>query len=862
MPSLEPGERLGPYEIVSPLGAGGMGEVYRARDSRLDREVAVKILPREMAADPERLRRFEVEARAVGQLNHPGLLTLHDLGEHDGQPYLVTELLEGRSLREVLEHGALAPRKALELAAQVARGLAAAHEKGVVHRDLKPDNLFVTREGRAKILDFGLAKLRSKASAASNLATGDTVVEHTDPGTLLGTVGYMSPEQVQGEPADARSDLFSLGAVLYEMLAGKRAFARRSAVETMTAILREEPAELETGGGRPVPPGLERILRRLLEKDPQQRFQSAADLAYDLESLSVLSDETRIGSAAPLVARRRAGFVFPLLALLAGAGVTWWLASLARQPATAPSFQRITFRRGNVLHGRFAPDGQTVVYAAAWDGAPAELFLARTEEAGESRPIGLARANLLAVSSRSELAVLLKDDYLGSTTGQGLLARLPLVGGAPREVLEGVIAADWSPDGAELAVLRVVEGRSRLEYPMGRSIAEWGALGPVTIRVSPDGDRIAFWEAEADGLHAALSTIGRDGGKLPVSSGWQRIDSFTWAPSGRELLVTGRRGGDTALWAIAPGGEPRVLLRSPDRLAVHDVARDGRLLVERETSRLGLLARPPGVGEERELAWMDVSVVAGISADGTQLLFGENGEGGGAHGAAFLRGTDGGPPVRLGEGRATRLSPDGRTALVIGGSPPELILLPTGAGEPRKVELGALTPFIVSWFMPDGERLIAVASAPTGEVGVYLVTPGGGAPAKIAGEEVIDGVAISPDGASVAFQTQDGSVAIYPTGGGEIRPGAGFEPGDVPIHWSADGRTVYARRKGELPERVFAVDVASGRRTLWRTLMPSDSTGVIGIDAVAIAPETGAYAYSYSRITTSDLYLVSGLDLR
>ncbi len=288
--TLPNGTRLGPYEIVAPLGAGGMGEVYRARDHRLERDVAVKVLPERLAADPHALARFEREAKAVAALSHPNILAIHDFETHDGVRYAVTELLDGGSLREHLEGGTVSPRKAVEYALQIARGLAAAHEKGIVHRDLKPENVFVSRDGHVKILDFGLAKAVEPRSLDS-ATKAPTVAEATEPGTVLGTVGYMSPEQVRGRSADARSDIFSFGTVLYEMLTGRRAFRAESAVETMSAILTEEPPDFSEAGARTVAPGLERIVRRCLEKDPAQRFQNARDLGFAIEAVSGLSSE-------------------------------------------------------------------------------------------------------------------------------------------------------------------------------------------------------------------------------------------------------------------------------------------------------------------------------------------------------------------------------------------------------------------------------------------------------------------------------------------------------------------------------------------------------------------------------------------
>src|SRR5579862_3521071 len=332
--SLPPGTKLGPYEIIAPIGAGGMGEVFRAKDTRLGRDVAIKVLPETFAKDADRLRRFEQEARSVAALNHPNILAIHDIGEFNGAPYLVSELLEGHSLRVEMNNGALPTRRAVEYAAQIAQGLAAAHDKGIVHRDLKPENVFVTHDGRLKILDFGLAKLAKLHAATDDSATltlADAQQE-TTPGVVLGTVGYMSPEQVRGEPADARSDIFALGTILYEMLSGQRAFRRDTSAETMTAILKEDPPEISTTS-KPISPAIERTVRRCLEKKPQQRFQSARDLAFDLEGLSGTTAGSGLHAAAgssaeSTIATPSRNWLIPLVAglilALAAAAAGWF----------------------------------------------------------------------------------------------------------------------------------------------------------------------------------------------------------------------------------------------------------------------------------------------------------------------------------------------------------------------------------------------------------------------------------------------------------------------------------------------------------------------------------------------------------
>ncbi len=342
---VAPGTRLGPYEILAPLGAGGMGEVYRARDTRLDRTVAIKILPTAFASDAERLQRFEQEARAIAALNHPNILAIHDVGSYNGCPYLVSEFLEGTTLHHRLNEGALSPRKATELALQMARGLGAAHDRGIVHRDLKPENVFLTRDGNLKILDFGLAKLaRPEVSPGGEETLATAASPATTPGIVMGTAGYMSPEQVRGMAADHRSDIFSFGAILYEMLAGGRAFQRDTSVETMTAILKEEPPEL-VESGRAIPPAVYRIVRRCLEKEPEQRFQSAKDLAFALEAVSGTSGPTAAlppGAAPRFLPFIRTAFVAGAVCVVV-ATAAYFLGRGRASPV--PELRRLTFSR-------------------------------------------------------------------------------------------------------------------------------------------------------------------------------------------------------------------------------------------------------------------------------------------------------------------------------------------------------------------------------------------------------------------------------------------------------------------------------------------------------------------------------------
>src|SRR5262245_9323051 len=540
--NLSSGARVGPYEIVAPLGAGGMGEVYRARDQRLEREVALKLLPPAFAKDEERVRRFEQEARAAGQLNHPNILQIHDIGAYERSPYIVSELLEGQTLRERLRAGALTARKAVDYALQTAHGLAAAHERSIVHRDLKPENLFLTKDGRIKILDFGLAKLKEADGATDATAPTMPGPSKTQPGAVLGSCGYMAPEQVRGRPVDHRGDIFALGVIMYEMLTGHAAFSGDSAVEVMSNILTTEPADLSLSG-KAIPPALARVVEHCMEKSADERFQSARDLAFGLEALSGFShaslSPSQVQAAQVSPRRRRARFLVPALVGLAllAAGGGFLLGQRASRTAL-PSFHQITFLRVTVIDVRVSPDGQTMVYDAAWDGEPLALYATR-KESPESRSLNLERTQLLAMSRSGEIAISLGAHLIGqgNFVRAGTLARAPLGGGAPREILEDVQQADWaeSEGGARLCVVRQVGGRTRLELPPGKVLFE--TAGWISHpRVAPDGDGVAFLDHPVpadDGGEVALVDGG--GHKRTLSSGWMTVQGLAWHPKTGEI---------------------------------------------------------------------------------------------------------------------------------------------------------------------------------------------------------------------------------------------------------------------------------------------------------------------------------------
>ena len=847
--TLSAGTRLGPYEILAPLGAGGMGEVYRARDTRLGREVAVKVLPASFSQEADRLRRFEQEARAASALNHPNIVTLHDVGQHEGAPYVVTELLEGETLRARLATGALSPRKATEYAIQIAQGLAAAHEKGIVHRDLKPENLFITEDGRVKILDFGLAKLIQPETASQQQTSIPTISPGTEPGVVMGTVGYMSPEQVKGQSADHRSDIFSFGAILYEMLSGRRAFRGDSAVETMSAILKEEPPDLgETN--KSLSPGLERLVRHCLEKSPAQRFQSARDLAYDLESLSGLSSPGLLKSPPVSSARRRMLLTAGLLVLAALAG--WLLHARLRRPVL-PDYRQVTYRRGVVYGARFAPDGDTIVYAASWNGQPIRVYSTRVGST-ESRDLGLPPADLLAVSRSGELAICLGRKSIFSPC---TLARVPLAGGAPREISADVYQADWAPDGRELALIRRLPDRNVIEYPVGKVLYQT-PNSLYSVRFSPRGDLLAFAEENA-GYQSEIAVLDLAGKKRTLTRPFFSRYA-AWRPSGDEIWFddADRGGFTTSIHAVTLSGRERLVRADAMTISASDFARDGRILMlsfALSSSMTAVIAGQPG---ERNVSWLDYSSVDAISADGGTILFDEWGEGGGRNSAFYLWRLNEPAAVRLGEGVGLALSPDAHSVLVAPPALNELALQPTGTGQPRSLGKHNIEVNSAS-FLPDGSGIVFSGREPGRAWRLYRQSLSGDEAPKPVSEEGLTGdrLAISPNGRIVATRGKDQKMCLYPLSAEVPRC---FEAalGDEPLGWSSDARSIFVYGINELPGRIDRMDVDSGRRVLWKNFGPDDLAGVQRFERVAMAPGGASYVYSTERVFCT-LFVVGGL---
>jgi hypothetical protein len=828
-----------------------MGEVYRAHDPHLKRDVALKIV-RHPSASADQLARFTREARAASSLNHPNIVAVYDAGIEAGTPYVVTELLEGETLRARLDRGPIPFRKASDYGIQIALALDAAHAGHIWHRDVKPANVFLMNDGRVKLLDFGIAKLAERTwHAEANEPTGDP----SESREVIGTAGYMSPEQVLGKAVDHRADIFALGAVLYEMFTRSRAFKRGSSVETMNAVLHEDPPDPLTLNPA-LPPIAATIVRRCLEKNKEERFQSARDLAFDLQQLREVTTSGRQPRIRSFAARRKVirGFVIASV-LLAAVAAGMWL----RPSAEPPTFDQLTFRRARIGGARFVGDTQSVLYSEAAAGNQLELWRLDSAESLAARRLEFAAGAEILAAQAGQLALSINRRFVMGQRFVGTLAAAPLAGGEPRELEENIEDADLDLSGKELAIVRSVGGMggiSLLEFPRGtvRYRTDHSIRSP---RVSRDSQRIAFLEdnigAGEGGWVSVLDLRRNVVSKLTARRGSAR--GVAWSASGSEIWFTaGETRISRVLRAVTPGGTERVVMRAPGPLTLWDIARDGRVLLTRDEERRFLIGQPPGQTGEHDLSLFDDSGLADVADDGQWVLFSDRF-------GVYLRRTDGGLQSDLGltDAYADDLSPDGTFILATRPGVPELVALPRKAGPHLKVPAYNIVSYNGARWFPDNQRILfSGRDGPEKKLRSFVQDLRGGGPKPLT-PEGIWAVSLDKGGAWAAAigDTQDG-ISLWPVDGGPSRLVPGSRSGDRPIAWTDDGQALWIFRRGEVPLQIIRLDIKSGNRQIWKTLSALDYTGVYSITEFAITPSGDAYFYSFRRLL-SQLYQVRGL---
>lgn len=799
------GKQLGHYQILSFIGAGGMGEVYAAQDARLGRKVAIKLLLAGVAHDADRLRRFAQEARAVGMLNHPNILTIHDVGTHQGAPYLVSELLEGETLRERLKDGAFPPFKAVDIALQLTRGLAAAHERGIVHRDLKPENLFITTDGRVKVLDFGLAKLTQPQFNGTDAKAQAFSIIRSNPGLVMGTVGYMAPEQLRGEEADHRADIFAFGVILYEMLTGERPFRGDSMAETMSAILKQETPEL------PAPlsaqaPGLERIIRRCLEKNPQQRFQSASDLGFALEALTSsalghsgsrldataasdgkVNEETRT-----LLLKLKRSRIGPLGWLGWALAGVFMLATIGltiahfRRPTLLTRIVPFTSFPGHKSRPVFSPDGNQIAFC--WDGESGNDPGIYVKLIDSGTPLRLASLNSVFDTELDWSPDGRSIAFIRRGDGGGIFT-VPALGGPERKLADVADDFAWSPDGKTLAItsraapqapssisLLVLETgeRRRLTTPQAE------AFGDRSPAFSPDGQSLAFIRSPNFLVGDIYLTPVAGGEPVRLTSdNLQLEDGLTWTADGREIVYSSPRGGLPSLWRVSAfGGKTRRLIGIGEYAFNPSVARQGGRLayVYRRVDRN--IWRAPGPNSTAQgsapiklIASSREEVSPQYSPDGKRIVFVSD---------------------RTGSREIWLCASDGQDAVQLtnfGGS---------HTGTPR--------------WSPDG-RQIAFDSRPEGQSDIYLISPEGGRPRRVTAENFDDVLpSWSRDGRWIYFASKRGGdwqIWKVPAEGGQavqVTSNGGYQARE-----SADGEYLYYAKR---EPGIWRMPVAGGAESL------------------------------------------------
>jgi serine/threonine protein kinase/Tol biopolymer transport system component len=861
---LFPGAKLGPYEIVAAIGAGGMGEVYRARDTRLGRDVAIKVLPQHLSSNSELRERFDREARAISSLNHARICTLHDVGHQEGVDFLVMEYLEGESLAERLRKEPLSLKETLKIGIEVCEALDVAHRAGIVHRDLKPGNIMLTKSG-TKLMDFGLAKASVGNAAGSGkapLLSATVTISGPSPmspltgaGQVVGTIQYMSPEQIEGKEADARSDVFAAGAVLYEMATRKRPFDGKSQISVASAILEKDPEPISSV--RPLtPPAFEHVVSTCLAKNPDDRYQSARDVKHELKWIADGSSQLTALAAKPVSKGGRKFLPWAVAALFALALPAVFFLAKGNKPDV--QYTSITYRQGKLEAARFSRDGQTIIYSGEWEGEVPQVATTRIGSP-ESRALGIPSATLAAVSASDELAILRGCEYIFLMDCGGTLASVSLAGGSPRDLTGNVAYADWSPDGKQLVVSKFSASGAQLEYPPGHILFQQKSGWFSHPRFSPDGKLIAFENHPiVDQDDGVVEIVDLSGKATVLSKEFISLEGLAWSPNGNEVWFAGdssaRTGWADSIRAVTLSGKERSILLLPS-LRLHDIARDGRVLLSHENWRRQLLGFFPGDKNEHPYSWLDDTNPTSLSADGRVMSFTEGGEVYYIEGErlGYYRPTDGSGAVRVGGG-STVVSPDGKSLLVYSQKSTKLLVQPIGLGEPRELSTPGLTAFDHAVWSDDGRFIAYEAQTAQRDWNAYTQPISGGPPILLQAGTRHSFPKLFSDGSVAALRGDRGGISLYRLNGSKPTALRGATSSEYPVRFANNGKSLLVSDATGHELVLTLVDLANGHRSLWKRIQ----TDAQDRSLFVATPDLKYYAYS-APLFSSDLYIVDNL---
>ena len=847
--AIPSGTKFGSYEVVAAIGEGGMGEVYRAHDTKLGRDVAIKVLPANFVNDPEKLSRFQREARMLAALNHPNIATIFGLEQFDGVTCLVMELVPGETLAQRVKAGAIAVDEALKIAIQIAEALEAAHEKNIVHRDLKPANVKVTPEGKVKVLDFGLAKAFEDDPAAADINNSPTLSRAaTLQGMIQGTAAYMSPEQARGKTVDKRTDIWAFGAVLYEMLTGRQLFSGETVSDILVEVIGKEP-DLSA-----LPAFPHSIVERCLRKDPRKRWQAIGDVRNALED-----GPNDAVAAAPVTVRKQSVLPWAIAAIFAFALVVGGLLFSARSAKPDAHYTMVTFREGLLGSARFSHDGQTIVYGGEWEGQPRQISAYRVGRP-ESKDLGIASTTVAGVSASDELAVFRGCERVFILDCGGTLATVSLAGGSPRDMAGHIAYADWSPDGQQLAVSKFSAEGAVLEFPAGHVLFQQKTGWFGHPRFSRDGSKIAFENHPTlNSDEGEIDVVDLKGNRTVLSQGWTSVEGLAWSADGKEVWFASNSpltGWADSIRAVTLSGKQRTVLTYPS-VRLHDVASDGRVLLSRENWRSQLMGFFPGDKQEHPYSWLDDTDPTAITNDGRSISFMEEGEVWSIanEGQLYIRSTDGSPPVSVGSGHAT-ISPDGKWLAASTRSSKKLMLQPVGLGEPKELPTPGLVAYENAAWSDDGRFLVFEGQTEQNDWNVYFQPIAGGAPVLVKAGARDSYPKISPDGGIVALRKDRGGIDLYHLNGSPPIALQGVEEAEYPVRFANGGKSLLVANADGRELVLTLVDLAGGKRAPWKKFQ-SEIAQTTSIVAIA-TPDLKYYAYA-SPQHSSILYIVENL---